>query len=119
MPRVCRGYTEAEVCGNRIPLTDCNGGGVHETFAKTHCPFMCGVDCTAAESTTDAGSVSEIPDGAAVTNQDDEGSYAPVYAIYSGNAGNSAAATGTALAMDEQNYFLDTTANLSANSTNT
>ena len=32
---------------------------------------MCGVDCTAAESTTDAGSVSEIPDGAAVTNQDD------------------------------------------------
>ena len=53
------------------PVDRLQRGGVHETFAKTHCPFMCGVDCTAAESTTDAGSVSEIPDGAAVTNQDD------------------------------------------------
>lgn len=45
MPRACRGYTEAQGCGSRIPLLDCNEGGVHETFAKTHCPFMCGRDC--------------------------------------------------------------------------
>ena len=48
-----------------------------------------------------------------------EGSYAPVYAIYSGNAGSSAAATSTTLAINEQNYVLDTTANLAANSSNT
>ena len=49
------------------------------------------------------------------THGEVEGSYAPVYAIYSGNAGNSPAPISTRLAMDEQNYVLDTT----ANSTNT
>lgn len=45
VPQACRGYAEAQGCGSRIPLLDCNETGVHETFAKTHCPFMCGLDC--------------------------------------------------------------------------
>lgn len=53
IPQSCHGVYEAVVCGSRVWPSDCNGDGDHGTFAKQHCPQMCGLGCTPASTITE------------------------------------------------------------------
>ena len=60
IPQPCNGVFEAAGCGTRIPTGDCAFGGVHQQFAETHCPKMCGLGCEPTEITATASTTTPL-----------------------------------------------------------
>ena len=79
-PQACQGVLEAAGCGTRIPIDDCNLGGIHQQFAAVHCPVMCRLECTSTTtmSSTTATTITTAPSRDSKHSDNDAGKMAGV-----------------------------------------
>jgi hypothetical protein len=68
-PQSCHGKKEATVCGSAISHSDCDDSGEHGDFAKTHCPLMCGLECTSFTTATAITTTTDIPSDGQNSNE--------------------------------------------------